>query len=550
MATSSDRQAVETKGAEDSRGPIRPQEAEWQMWSWSFISTYIALALSVFCVALDNTIIATAVPRITDDFKAIKDIGWYGSAYLLPTCAFQLMFGRLYSRYSAKWTFMVALFFFEVGSLVCAVAPTSTAFIIGRAIQGIGAAGVFSGAMLIVGMIVPRKHVPAFQSMVGVMFGVSSIVAPLTPMLDCCVDLANGVGCFYINLPIGGVSAVLLLFFLRVPSKPRLESFSWQLISIFDPVGLALFLASIICLLLALEWGDVVYPWSDWRLIVVLVFFAVCLIGFVVDQLAMEDNATIPPRLARQRTLASMSFFMFCLFGYFSTILYFIPIYFQAIKSASAEGSGIRMIPFIVANVIASVLAGVLVSKTGHYLPFFYASSVISSLGAGLISTFQVDTSAGEWIGYQILIGVGAGLAFQLPPSVIQLVLKAEDVPVGLASNLMLEFLGGSVFVSAANNLFNSRLRSYIDALEIPGVQSSDVVSGGATSLQDIVPAEDLPRALRAYMEALRWPFRLSLILACLGTLGVVAMERRTMRDEQAEVQQDENGSAVVLSPS
>ncbi|KAI4727454.1 hypothetical protein E4T49_04794 [Aureobasidium sp. EXF-10728] len=446
MAISSDHQAVEIKGAEELREPIRAQEAEWRMWSWSFISTYIALALSVFCVALDNTIIATA---------AIKDIGWYGSAYLLPTCAFQLMFGRLYSRYSAKWTFMIALFFFEVGSLVCAVAPTSTAFIVGRAIQGIGAAGVFSGAMLIVGMIVPRKHVPAFQSMVGVMFGVSSIVAPL-----------------------------------------------------------------------------------------------VCLVGFVVDQVAMKDNATIPPRLARQRTLASMSFFMFCLFGYFSTILYFIPIYFQAIKSASAEGSGIRMIPFIVANVIASVLAGVLVSKTAHYLPFFYASSVISSLGAGLISTFQVDTSAGKWIGYQILIGVGAGLAFQLPPSVIQLVLKANDVPVGLASNLMLEFLGGSVFVSAANNLFNSRLRSYIDVLEIPGVQSSDVVSGGATSLQDIVPKEDLPRALQAYMEALRWPFRLSLILACLGTLGVVVMERRTMRDEQAETQQNENDSATVLSPS
>ena len=94
-------------------------------------------------------------------------------------------------------------------------------------------------------------------------------------MLDFCVDSADESRCFYINLPIGGVSAVLLLFFLRVPSKPRLEPLSWKLISIFDPVGLALFLASIICLLLALEWGDVVYPWSDWRLIIVLVFFAV-----------------------------------------------------------------------------------------------------------------------------------------------------------------------------------------------------------------------------------------------------------------------------------
>lgn len=169
--------AEEVEGqAEDSENAA---ETPRHLWSWAFISTYTALALSVFCVALDTTIIVTAVPRITDDFNAIKDIGWYGSAYLLPTCAFQSLFGRLYSRYSAKWTFMAALAFFEVGSLVCATAPTSMAFVIGRAIQGIGAAGVFSGAMLIVAMLVPRKRVPAFQSMVGVMFGASAIVAPL-----------------------------------------------------------------------------------------------------------------------------------------------------------------------------------------------------------------------------------------------------------------------------------------------------------------------------------------------------------------------------------
>lgn len=248
----------------------------------------------------------------------------------------------------------------------------------------------------------------------------------------------------------------------------------------------------------------------------------------------MGENATIPPRIAKQRTIASVSFFMFCLFGYFSTVLYFIPLYFQAIRGTTAGDSGIRMIPFIVANVIASVLAGVLVSKSGHYLPFFYASAVISSIGAGLISTFQVDTPAGEWIGYQILIGVGAGLAFQLPPSIIQLVLPAEDVPIGLASNLMLEFLGGSIFISAANNLFNSQLRSRIEVLRIPGVDAAAVINGGATSLQRIVPEADLPRALEAYMEALRWPFRLALILACLATLGVVGMEWKTMRSPYA----------------
>lgn len=105
----------------------------------------IGLELAVLCVALDNTIIATAIPRITDEFHALADVGWYGSAYLLTISAFQLFFGRLYSIFSIKWTFLGALFVFELGSLICAVAPSSTALIVGRAIAGLGSAGLFSG---------------------------------------------------------------------------------------------------------------------------------------------------------------------------------------------------------------------------------------------------------------------------------------------------------------------------------------------------------------------------------------------------------------------
>src|SRR2546423_5871359 len=109
-----------------------------------------ALALAVFLMALDNTIIATAIPRITDKFNSLNDVGWYGGAYLLTTCSLQLFFGKLYTFYSVKWIYLGALGMFELGSLVCAVAPNSTAFIIGRAIAGIGASGIFSGAILII----------------------------------------------------------------------------------------------------------------------------------------------------------------------------------------------------------------------------------------------------------------------------------------------------------------------------------------------------------------------------------------------------------------
>jgi hypothetical protein len=146
---------------------------------WRLTAITIALCLSVFCMALDNTIIATAIPRITDQFKALNDVGWYGSSYLLTTCATQLIYGKFYTFYSIKWIYLIALFIFEIGSLICGIAPNSTALIIGRAIAGVGAAGIFSGAILIIASTVPLRQRPTYMGLIGGMYGIASVAGPL-----------------------------------------------------------------------------------------------------------------------------------------------------------------------------------------------------------------------------------------------------------------------------------------------------------------------------------------------------------------------------------
>ena len=135
--------------------------------SWKLVLISVALCLAVLCVALDNTILATAIPVITNQFNSLDDVGWYGSAYLLCTCAFQLFFGKLYTFYPIKTVFLAAIGIFELGSLVCGVAPNSTSLIIGRAIAGLGSAGLFSGAILIVTHTVPLAKRPVYTGLIG-----------------------------------------------------------------------------------------------------------------------------------------------------------------------------------------------------------------------------------------------------------------------------------------------------------------------------------------------------------------------------------------------
>lgn len=138
-----------------------------------------SLCLAVFLMALDNTIIATAIPKITDEFKSLDDVGWYASSYLLTTCALQLFFGKLYTFYSIKWTFLISIGIFEVGSLVCGVAPDSISLIVGRAVAGVGSAGLFCGALVIIAHTVPMSKRPAYTGIIGACYGIASIAGPL-----------------------------------------------------------------------------------------------------------------------------------------------------------------------------------------------------------------------------------------------------------------------------------------------------------------------------------------------------------------------------------
>lgn len=495
----------------------------------------IALCFSIFCMALDNTIIATAIPRITDEFHSINDVGWYGSAYLLTTCAFQLLYGKLYTYLSIKYIYLGALVIFEAGSALCGAAPNSPAFIVGRAIAGLGAGGIFSGAILIIANTVPLRQRPAYTGLIGGMWGIASVVGPL--LGGAFTDKVTWRWCFYINLPLGAVTFIFIVFFYNPTTRARtLHEGGWaKKLESFDLLGTAVFLPMIVCLLLALQWGGSTYPWSNGRIIALFVLFGVLLIVFIAIQFKKGDNATIPPRVFANRTTWSASFFGLCLGSAFFVFVYYVPIWFQAIKGDSAVQSGIHNLPLVVSLVITSIVAGGIVTAVGYYTPFIIASAVVMSIGAGLFATFNLDTDIGKWIGYQILFGVGVGLGMQQGLIAVQAALPPADVPIGTALIMFSQTLGGALFISVAQNVFTNKLIQNLAA--VPGVDPAIVLKVGATSLQSAVSDQSLlPAVQSAYNGAIINCFYVGVSLAAFSFLGAIFVEWKSVKGKKVEM--------------
>ena len=202
---------------------------------------------------------------------------------MLTACSFQLIVGRMYTFYNPKWVFLIAIGIFELGSVVCGAAPNSIAFIIGRAIAGAGASGIFSGAIVIMLNLVPLHKRPILQGCMGAIFGLSAVIGPL--LGGAFTTKVSWRWCFYINLPIGGAAILILVFILHTP-KAKKSGTPWkqQLVQL-DPTGTVFFISGIVCLLLALQWGGSTYAWGNGRIIALLILFVLCISVFIGVQI-------------------------------------------------------------------------------------------------------------------------------------------------------------------------------------------------------------------------------------------------------------------------
>ncbi|TVY88808.1 putative efflux pump [Lachnellula willkommii] len=476
----------------------------------------VAIMLDTFLISLDQTIVGTAIPKITDQFGGLNKVSWYGSAYFMTFGGFQTAFGKAYRYLDLKTTFLVSIFIFELGSLVCATAPNANALIVGRAIAGLGGAGMSSGGFTIIAFSAEPKNRPLFTGLVGSAYGVSAVVGPLIG--GAFSDKVSWMWCFYINLPVGGLTAVILLIFFSTPKAAKPISASWkEKILNMDPVGVLLIMCLIVCFFLALEKGGQTVSWNSSVVIGLLVGFGAILIVFVIWEFYQGERAALPQRLMKRRALWATSTYMFFFAGSYFILLYYLPIYFQSIDGTSPIGSGVRNLPMVITFSIAAVFAGAFVQRTGLVTPTMLVGAAIATIGTGLIYTWDIGTPTGKWIGYQIIAAFGFVTSWLIPMNIAQANAEPSDMSTVTAIICLTQSLGGAFAVSAAQSAFVNQIIRKL-ATTAPHIDTMKVIATGATEIRTAFP-DDIYDILLAYMAGLKAAFAISIAMVGISAL-------------------------------
>ncbi|KAH9897413.1 major facilitator superfamily domain-containing protein [Xylariomycetidae sp. FL2044] len=513
----------------DGDEPSRPRAEEFG-WPSLCLMT-LSFMLATFLVALDYNIITTAIPRITTEFRRLDHVSWYGAAYSLCRMALQPSYGRLGSFFPLKNVFCCANVILVAGSVVCATARSSDIFILGRAIQGCGASGMFSTVLTLCGHTVSRKKLPIYISVLSSMYVFASVVGPVLGGVFAESRLTWRF-CFWLNLPISAVSVGLTVVIVHEPEREASRTSHWERLASLDIPGTILLIGAITCLVLALEWGGISLPWSDRRVWGLLVAFAIALGLFLIVQVYQKEKALIPVRLILQRTVATSCVFSILLNLAVEIPTYLLPIFFQASRGMDPQASGLSLIPLAVSIPLAAVVSGTAVSFSGHYVPWMVAGGAVSTVGYGLLRTLTPSSSTGSITGYQILVGGGCGLAYQLPLTAMRNVLADDDMPMTNALFVFFVGLGTLIALGGGQSIFleslSARLRARLGVTEAARILD---LGAGAVTAENINP-EDLPLVTDAYSYATTTAMNLAIAAAGAATLCGCVMEWKRLKSE------------------
>ncbi|HVU77760.1 MAG TPA: MDR family MFS transporter [Gaiellaceae bacterium] len=501
---------------------LRQQPPGYNFTIGRILAIYAGLMVTLALAALDQTIVATALPRIVGDLGGITQYSWVFTAYMLTSTVTVPLYGKLGDVYGRKNLFLLAIVLFLVGSALCGFAQTMTELVFCRAIQGIGAGGLFPLSLAVIGNIVPPRDRGRWQGLIGAVFASSSIIGPAVGGFI--VDNTSWRWIFFVNLPVGALALVVISLTMPHRAARTAHTIDW--------LGAGVLAAGTGALLLGLVWGGNEYPWASGEVIGVIAAAVALLAVFaLVERRAAEP---ILPFDVLRNPIVAGSVACMALVGMvmFGTISY-VPLFVQGVIGTSATSSGVVLTPMTLGAVCTSILTGQLVSRTGRYRWNAVLGPVVLTGGMILLWRMGVGTTNAEAARNMVITGIGVGSMMQVFVLSVQNVVPRARIGSATALTQFSRQMGATLGVTVIGVIVNHGLPAGVSA------------GGEGASIHR------LPPQLRSGLAAAIHPaFLVSACLAaCVWLIAVVFVKEQALRRSLDDVAAVEAAAAAPAAP-